>query len=296
MCIVTAKYFEGIGWVGVKNRDRNYIPEISFKRHSSNGVECMLFWDDITQYSEGVNSGGVCVLSASLMVADDEKEITTRKKTPSQDGVKIKRALRYPNVKAAAMSCIKSKLTGNTLIFDKDTCYLLEGCWQPGGYSKKKYAYKVREIPRDDSVARTNHGILLPWAGYQRMEDNDNQTMSRISSESRLAIAQAVVSNAKTPEDLIDGLARTYVDNPQLNCLRTTTLRKMMRTTSQIMLVPEEKTMYVRPVQSHMTFNFWELNHPKHNLWVEVLSNRVLYQHKSEAGDPPFPKMNHKAK
>ena len=68
MCVVAAKYFPDIGWVCVKNRDRNYIPEISFKRQNRDGVEVMMFWDDITQYCEGMNSGGVGIISASLMV------------------------------------------------------------------------------------------------------------------------------------------------------------------------------------------------------------------------------------
>lgn len=292
MCVVAAKYFEGTGWVGVKNRDRNYIPEISFKRIQKKGTEIMLFWDDITQYCEGFNSGGVCILSASLMVLDDEKEITTRSKTPSKDGIKIKRALAYPNVKAAAMSLIKQKLTGNTIIFDRDTCYLLEGAWKPGGYAKKDYEYEIKEITKDDIVVRTNHGVWLPWAGYQRGID-DSQTASRISSDSRRAIAEAVTKTAEDPEDIIDGFAKTYIDNPQLNVLRTAHKKKQMRTTSQILIIPEEKTFFIRPIQSHMTFNFWELNHPKHDLWVEILSNRVLWQHTREHGEPPFPKMNH---
>jgi hypothetical protein len=85
----------------------------------------------------------------------------------------------------------------------------------------------------------------------------------------------------------------TYVDNPQLNVLRTADEKKQMRTTSQIMIIPEEKTFFIRPVQSHMTFNFWELNKPENDLWVEILSNRVLYKHYKEHGEPPFPKMSH---
>lgn len=85
MCVVVGKYFEGIGWVAVKNRDRNYIPEISFKKKHKNDTEILYFWDDITQYCEGINSAGVGILSASLMVLDDEKEIETRAKTPSKD-------------------------------------------------------------------------------------------------------------------------------------------------------------------------------------------------------------------
>ena len=51
----------------------------------------MLFWDDVTQYCEGMNSGGVSIISASLMVKDDEMEIQVRSKTPSKDGAKIKK-------------------------------------------------------------------------------------------------------------------------------------------------------------------------------------------------------------
>ena len=139
---------------------------------------------------------------------------------------------------------------------------------------------------------RTNHGVLLEWAGYQRGVD-DNQTASRISSESRRAIADMVAAKAETPEDIIDGMARTYVDNPQLNVLRTADNKKQMRTTSQILIIPEEKTFFIRPVQSNMKFNFWELNKPDNDLWVEILSNRVLYKNYKEHGEPPFPKMDH---
>ena len=128
MCVVIAKYFSGTGWVGVKNRDRNYVPDLSFIKVKNRNTEVLYFHDDITKYVEGMNDSGICVLSASLMVLDDEKEITVRSKTPSKDGIKLKKALRYPNVKAACMSLIKQKLPGNTLIFDKDNCYLLEGC------------------------------------------------------------------------------------------------------------------------------------------------------------------------
>lgn len=294
MCVVAAKWFKDHGWVGVKNRDRNYIPSISFNRKNRGGVEIMLFWDDVTKYCEGLNSGGVCILSASLMVKDDEKEITVRSKTPSKDGVKIRRALGYPNVKAAARSLIEDKLPGNTLIYDRDTCYLLEGCWKPGGYSSQDYDYRIREIPRDGYAVRTNHGLWLPWAGYQRGDDR-NHTLSRISSDSRLLIADHAINSAKTPQEMLDGLVEMRCSNPQLNAFRTTDGRKKMRTTAQIMITPSEHTMYVRPVQSNMTFNFWELNHPKHHLWVEILSNRILYKRKHESGTMPFPRMSHEA-
>ena len=290
MCIIIGKYFEGTGWVAIKNRDRNYIPEISFKKKVTNGVEILYFWDDITQYCEGMNSAGIGVLSASLMVTDDEKEIAVRSSTPSKDGAKIKKALTFLDIKAVVASLVKQKLTGNTLVFDQEHMYLIEGAWKPGEYAAKGFAYKVKEIPKTDTVVRTNHGILLPWAGYQR-SDNKSELLSRISSESRKLIAETVAESAEDPEDILDGLTRNFTHDGQLNALRTTTKKKMMRTTSQIMIIPKEHTMYVRPVQSNMAFNFWELNNPKQKTWIEILSNRVLYVNLKDAdpgNDPPF--------
>jgi hypothetical protein len=290
---VIGKYFEGLGWVAVKNRDRNYIPEISFRKKTREGVEILYFWDDTTWYCEGFNSAGVGVLGASLMVLDDEKEIEKRTKEHSKDGKRIKKALRFPSIKAVAMSLIKDQMTGNTLVFNEETMYLIESAYHLG-----EFHYVIKEIPKYQTVVRTNHGIWLPWAGYQRDEKNENETLSRISSESRLLIAEDAVKNAEYPEDILDNLTKNYTNNGQLNALRTTSKRKKMRTTSQILIVPQEKTMYVRPVQSHIKFDFWELNDPNQQTWVEILSNRILYSNIKghPEMDPPFAKLNHEIK
>lgn len=287
MCIVIGKYFNKYGWVGIKNRDRNYVPEISFKKGHHKGVEILYFWDDITQYCEGLNSAGISILSASLMVLDDEKEIEKRSKRASKDGIKIRKALRESNLQSAVQSLIDQKLTGNTIIFTPERLYLLEGSWRPGGYSDRDYAYKVREIRSDQQVVRTNHGIWLPWAGYQYSKEDLSQTQSRISSEVRRIIGEYVIGQSRDPEDIIDQLTYNWTDNGQLNSLRTAGRTKKMRTTAQIMLVPSESTMYVRPIQSHITYNFWELNRPREQTWVEILSNRILYSNLRDLSDLP---------
>ena len=106
-----------------------------------------------------------------------------------------------------------------------------------------KYKFLVKKISNNNVVARTNHGQWLDWAGYQRKPDNKSETMSRISSESRLLQAQAVVEMAKDPEDLVDGMCQVYINNPQLNIMRTSTEQKKMRTTSQQLCVPKENTL-----------------------------------------------------
>ena len=285
MCILIGKHFPGIGWVAVKNRDRNYIPEISFRTFKTNGLEITYFWDDITQYCEGINSAGIGILSASLMVLDDEKEITKRIKTPSKDGERIREALKLTDPRAAAMYLIKNGLTGNTLVFNADTMILIEGANNNG---KDDYQYRAQIIPKHETVVRTNHGIWLPWAGYQRMPQDDAETSSRISSESRLLIAKYISNQAQSPMQLIDGLCQEYINEPQLNVFRTADEDKKMRTTAQLLIVPMEETMYVRPVQSHMTYDFWKLNKPDTKTWVEVLSNRPFYRGRKLSSNSNF--------
>lgn len=286
MCIVIAKHFENHGWVAFKNRDRNYIPEISFKKKIVNGVEILYFWDNITKYCEGLNSHGIGVLSASLMVLDDEKEIELRTKTPSKDGAKIQKALELTNVHDVANELIELKLTGSTFIFNESTCYLLEGAWEKGGYKSGKFRHVIKELDKSETAVRTNHGIWLPDAGYQP-DTNDSQSIRRLSSEIRKEIAESVTASAKVPLDILNGLTKPHNKDGHLNSLRTTTEYKRMRTTSQVMIIPKEQTMYVRPVQSNLQFDFWEFNKPDQQTWVELISNRVVYDNLKD-NDPQF--------
>ena len=141
----------------------------------------------------------------------------------------------------------------------------------------KDYYYKIKEIPKDEVVVRTNHGVWLPDAGYQKKDDDKEQTLSRISSESRRLIARYVVKNSKNPEEILDGLTLNYTDNGQLNALRTTHKKKKMRTTSQILIIPSERTMYVRPVQSNMIFNFWKLSYSSLFKFLQTFIKRCHY-------------------
>ena len=125
MCIIAAKYFPEVGWCAAKNRDRNYSPKLEFQRDDVGGVERMMYLDEMTGYREGLNSKGIAILSASLKVVDDEKEIEKKTTKHSGDGKRIAKALEKSTVARAVKSCIDSRLTGNTLIFDKDRMFLL---------------------------------------------------------------------------------------------------------------------------------------------------------------------------
>jgi hypothetical protein len=289
MCIIVAKYFDEIGWAGAKNRDRNYTPVLDFIEDKEHGVDRMMMHDRITGYKEGINSRGISILNTSLDVSDDESEVDAGTAKSSPDGKTISEALIQDNVGEAAKTIIRHKMGGCTIVFDQENMILIEASDWDG---KKPYKYIVKRIPKDQIVARTNHGIWLHTAGYQRQPTNKSETLSRISSESRLLQAEAVVEAAEDPEDLVDGLCQVYVNDSQLNIMRTSTERKKMRTTSQQLCVPKERTLYCRPVSSHLEFDFWNLNRPNTNVWVEILSNRALWQ--NTRGDPPFGQLNMK--
>ena len=288
MCIIVAKYFDGIGWAGAKNRDRKYTPTLDFLIEDVGDVERCMMHDQITGYKEGINSYGVSILNTSLDIGEDEPDVESGKVKNSPDGQAISDALALKDPLDAVKLLVKKKLVGCTIVFNQEDMYLIEASDQDG---TKPYEFIVKKIPKTQTVVRTNHGIYLPWASFQRGRD-EQQTLDRISSESRLLQAQVVADIAKKPEDLVDGLCQVILDNPQLNIMRFSTGKNQFHTTSQQLCVPKEHTLYCRPVSSNLHFNFWELNQPNRDTWVEILSNRALWQ--NTRGEPPFGHMNMK--
>jgi hypothetical protein len=289
MCVIVAKYFPGIGWVGAKNRDRKYIPTLDFIEETHRGVSRMMMHDLVTGYKEGINSRGVSILNTSLDVGADEPDVESGLAKSSPDGRAIAEALLQTNPLQAAKILVKRKLVGCTMVFDRNTMYLIEASDRDG---TRPYKYRVKLIPKSHTVVRTNHGIWLPWASFQRRSDDADQTRDRISSEARFLQAELVVEAAREPEDLVDGMCQVYVDNPQLNIMRTSTEPNAFRTTGQLLCVPKERTLYCRPISSNLKFDFWDLNRPDTNVWVEILSNRELWQ--NTRGNPPFGHMRMK--
>lgn len=291
MCIILAKWFPGIGWAGAKNRDRNYTPTLDFIESSAGGLQRMLMHDQVTGYKEGINSSGLSILNTSLDVLDDETEVEQGLTDSSPDGKHIARALLETDPVEAVLILLRRKLGGCTIVFNRSELYLIEASDQDG---TKPFKYIVKKIDKRNTVARTNHGIWLDWAGYQKRPGDRGETLSRISSEARLAQAERVVAEAKKPIDLVNGMCAINTSNPQLNILRTSTDRKKMRTTSQQLCVPNERTLYCRPVSSNLQFDFWKLNKPDTGVWVEILSNRQLWD--KSRGKKPFSELNLKDK
>lgn len=296
MCVIAVKYFEDTGWVGIKNRDRNYKPSIRIRQLMRKGIERLVIWDDVTKYTEGVNEFGVCILNAATDVKKDEKigVDTAKSKKPKRgdpnfyapDGLRIRNALLKRTPEAALKELIKDELRGSTLIFNEDECYLLEGMHEERG--REEWVHKVQKIKKDETVVRTNHGILIDWAGYPKNSDDEHIMNSRKSSEERLIVARNDILKVTDPTKMMDAASSTKNSNPQMNPLRIEKRhgRKILRTTGQIMLVPKERTLHYRPIWGDVDFDDGINNDIKSKTNFEIVSSKKLLTFKewSEQG------------
>lgn len=305
MCTAVIKYLPEYGWVGCKNRDRNYKPNIVIKQSFKDDVESLYLYDLNTKYSEGVNQYGVSILNTATAVKNDESEAAiARHKADGQakragffkapDGVKIRKALKFKTPKEAAEFLAEQRLVGNTFVFNEEHCFLLEG-----GRDKKqfddsmaktkenpeyewpemKYVYTIREIPKSETAIRTNTGHFLPWLGYQKDSEDAKQMMSRKSSDERFKYATINTKDSKSPWELVEDLAKLDDKNSQLNPLRVGDYHKknVMKTTGQICLIPKKREMIYVPIWCNIDLsNFGKLNSHKTETFLTVKPRNVL--------------------
>ena len=288
MCVVACKYIENLGWVIGKNRDRNYKPVIKIRKSFRNDIERLYIWDKRTKYTEGVNEFGVGIVSASVTVKDDEaegtlalknkpsKDINSKKRVfYSPDGIRIRTALFEKTAAEATRKLIELEIPGNTIIADKERCFLLEGAF----IDSDEYVYKIVEVPKNKIAVRTNHGIFLPWAGYS--SEIEDQKDKRKSSEIRYKKTVENIKKSNNLEEFLDALSEVSdSDNPQLNPLRLDDDRKSMRTTGQLIIVPNEHTLHYRAVWCETLFDLDKLNTKEEKTYFEVISARKLISFK----------------
>jgi hypothetical protein len=296
MCVVAVKYLDKYGWVGAKNRDRNYIVGIDIVRSDRGGVQRMYIDDQTTRWTEGINEHGLGILSASLTVKDDEKEggkvassgLKPGERNPivSPDGLAIRRALLLKDPKKAAQSLIDDKLAGATYIFNKDTCYLLEGGFnirkdKDSKETPRKYVYVLKEISKDDDHSvRTNHGIDIPQLGYSKDSSDATTKRNRTSSESRWSAVETAFDKTSVidPHGVLECMCVKPNKDLFLNPVRLGNPKKGdMVTTGQLLLVPSECTLHYRPIYSSVSFDYPNLNSKDGTkVYFEIISSRKL--------------------
>ena len=298
MCVVGVKYISDYGWVGVKNRDRNYKTEIHIKQSNRGGIQRLYIDDQLSRWTEGVNEFGVATVSASFSVKSDEKEgdkiVDKRKARRNQpgyyspDGRKVRNALLYKTPKEAINYLAENELAGATYVFNEEECYLLEG-----GYTvtkedatkdnPRKYIYKIKEITKDiGHSCRTNHGVDIPQLGYKKNATDEKIIRARKSSENRFKLANEFMEvEMSDPSELMNALAQSPEEDKFMNPIRTGNVKKgEMVTTGQLLLVPKERTLHYRPIFSTVRFEYDKINGPEAKTFFEIVSTRELLSFK----------------
>lgn len=297
MCVVAVKYIDEYGWIGAKNRDRNYPVDLEIVTSNRKGIQRLYIDDQITRWTEGINEFGVSIISASLSVKSDEKEGGKakgkgkgKKNMVSPDGLAIRNALLLKDPLSAVKLLIEAELAGSTFVFNKNKCYLLEG-----GFTMKKaaatedspreYKHSLKEIKKGDvCCVRTNHGIDLPFLGYAKDAKDAATKKNRKSSELRWKITNDAVKslNIATPYDFLDAMSMTPNDDPFLNPIRKGDPKKGdMVTTGQLLLIPTECSLHYRPIYSKVSFDYAKLNDgEKAKTFFEIISSRKLLSFK----------------
>jgi hypothetical protein len=300
MCVVAAKYLKDYGWVGAKNRDRNYKPELMFKQSFKYGVESLYLMDKITYYSEGINEYGLVIMNAATSVKNDESEAAAARRHAKKeakttgtyrapDGIKIRKALKLSSAKDAAEYLASVDLRGNTLCFTADECYLLEcGPNAEQLLAQKKLAseiddyewekmdseYRIKNILKNEDVIRTNHGHFLPWAGYQKDPDNEKMNLSRESSVKRFEYAKKNLKKAETPMEVLEALSKIEDTDSQHNPLRLGdyTKKTVLKTTGQMLFIPKKREFIYRPIWGNIDIgNINKLNSQKSKTYLNIV-------------------------
>lgn len=237
-CIVAAGTF-GDSYCLLKNRDRNYVPEIRVVHEVKDGVEVAYLEDEFTGWVEGLNEYGIGIVNAALMVSRDETERDAVERTGKKldDGARILKALTQETVAKAAKSVreYKGGLKGHTIISDGKKSYYVE---MPDSND-----LEYDDLPLDKLFVRTNHGVEFSDAGYVEGEREK-------SSKSRQEEAEEVLAEVNSTDDIGPALLKAREDRwESTEMVRDGRSAKNMRTTTQMVLdLTEQKLiLYLLP-------------------------------------------------
>lgn len=256
----------------LKNRDRNYVPEVRIVHELREGVEVLYMEDVLTGWCEGLNEFGIGVVNSALQVNRDEAEKVVVKTVgkKSKDGPRVLKVLECKNLKDALETAktFEGGLKGHTLLADKDTTYGVEGT--------SKHDFHAKKLPENKLYVRTNHGLHYDDSGYVDGPDYDSSVIRRDR-------AKKFLRDAETPEDIAPILVRNRIngfDHPN-NMVRRT---DNMSTTSQMVLDLDAKELlfYIIPKQ----VKFSEVDNRLPKKYKPKLKFRLLKYHGIDRDEP----------
>lgn len=264
-CIVVAGSIHGDNFLA-KSRDRNYVPHVKIYRElTPEGLEVVYLHDTDTDYMEGMNSAGIGIVNAALLVGDDEKAV--KGKTKSKDGAVMRKALECDSLQ----DCIKTLISygggikGHTIVGDSNVIYTIEMT------SRHNPIIKKVKRPDEKSVVRTNHGKDHEGAGYTP----DRKPDDYISSKVRKATAEVQMSSVDKFEKVAPALTVPMFDpESNYNMSRRT---DNMRTRSQCAMNLKKKHFHFYYFPDECEYLGYEDKIPddkKRNILVKVIKYR----------------------
>ena len=309
MCVIVAKKIrlqnsDITNWFLYKVRDRVYVPTYSIRFLKKHGVESIYLIDQINDWTEGVNSSGIMIVNTALQNHADEIQgdqgdpLNPRHK--NRDGIIVRQCLKMKKIEEVVQTIKDELLLGNTFVSDGYRLFVIEIAIKEEAVTRAtdaikniddiKYAADVQNLimkginPEDylvksteikdkkiDLVVRTNHGILVPEAGYQK---NDTDPVGYKSSVARYKHAYEAIKDMDQDTHpfevltVIKNLGQDDVDeNPKNRPIRNKGRSKYF-SGCVVMLTPTG-TLYVVPI--HCTFATTDFKHINDNHDVSVI-------------------------
>lgn len=242
---------DATGHVLGKTRDRNYRPNLEVVRDlTEDGIEVVYIHDLDTNYLEGMNSEGIGIVNAALLVSEDEAAADKfwsrrKKKGNSNDGPRIAKALTHPRLSQAIKSIVgwDNGIKGHTFVGSPKALYSIE--------MTSKHNPIVKKLdPKTGFDVRTNHGEGHPNAGYTPQGFPEDY----VSSKVRKASAATAIANIEDYEELMPAIAsQQFNKNSNYNTMRK--VDNGMRSSSQVMMHLDKLELLCYLIPGECTFN-----------------------------------------
>jgi len=208
MCVAVAKRIklknsDNESWFLFKLRDRSYSPKYEVRFNSKDGVESVFLIDQSSDWTEGVNSSGIMIVSTALQNHEDKKDDGSKKDTKgkrktTRNGIILRQVLSMSKIEDIIKILEDECFTGNTFVSDGKRLFVLEisvnnkkaaniqnnllkdpkvssmtdeeiSVLVKNNLTKDDFDIAIKELTnsKESLHIRTNHGIFSKKAGYQ---------------------------------------------------------------------------------------------------------------------------------
>lgn len=157
MGILACKYFDDVGFVGLRIKERPKKPNVYIRNSYFGGMERVYLWDDVLRYSEGMNEHGVTILSNNFVNervgSIYAKKFINKKNLQSKqrqifeltNNIQIRKALFSETPKEALDILTTYESLGVSIVFNASECFLLKSV-----YLRNEYLYSITEVSKED--------------------------------------------------------------------------------------------------------------------------------------------------